>query len=129
MIDEHEKPVRPGRPLQPARADGARTPPRPLGPAPGARPRGLRVIKGEGQGRDETLHTRDDVVRLLVSSAADLLLKRISTERAHEIELRVNRIMRLFDRLDDDPIAMPLLRRELDDLEAIWREGQARRRG
>lgn len=84
----------------------------------------LRLIRGEGQARDETLHTRDDVARLLVASAADMLLRRISTERAHEIEMRVDRIMRLFDKVDRDPIARPLLRRELDELERIWREGK-----
>jgi len=56
------------------------------------------------------------------------LLKRISTERAHEIQVRVDRINRLFDRLGGDPIAMSLLRRELDDLEAIQREGEKKRR-
>ncbi|HCF58679.1 MAG TPA: hypothetical protein DFS52_11890 [Myxococcales bacterium] len=86
----------------------------------------MRLIRGEGQARDETLHTRDDVARLLVSSAADMLLRRISTERAHEIEMRVERIMRLFDKVGREPIARPLLRRELDELERIWREGKGR---
>jgi hypothetical protein len=86
----------------------------------------LRLIRGEGQGRDETLRSRDDVARLLVSSAADVLLRRITPDRAHEIETRVDKAMRLFDRAGRDPVARVLLRRELDNLEAVWREGQKR---
>src|SRR5512132_1584275 len=98
-------------------------------PAPEAPARALRVIQGEGRGRDPTLRSRDDVVRLLVDSAADLLLKRISPERAHEIQRRVDRIMRLFDRFNAEPLVLPILRRELDDLEQIWREGERKRKG
>ena len=88
-----------------------------------ARP-GLRLIRGEGRRREEPLASRDDVARLLVDSACDLLLRRISADRAHEIQRRVDRVMRLFDRVSGDPVAMALLRRELDDLETLWREGQ-----
>jgi hypothetical protein len=87
----------------------------------------LRVIRGEGRRRDETLRSRDDVARILVAAAADTLLKRISIERAHEIEIRVERVMRLFERLETEPLARPILRRELDDLERLWREGQEAR--
>lgn len=90
--------------------------------------RTFRVIKGEGQKREETLHSRDDVVRLLVGTACDVMLKRISPDRAHEIQRRVDRIMRLFDRVPADPVATALLRRELDDLEGVYRDGQDRRR-
>ena len=90
--------------------------------------RTFRVIRGEGQKREETLHSRDDVVRLLVGSACDLMLKRISPDRAHEIQRRVDRIMRLFDRVPADPVATALLRRELDDLEGLYRDGQQQKK-
>ncbi|MDR0966640.1 MAG: hypothetical protein LBM75_09120 [Myxococcales bacterium] len=112
------------------RSDGAKSDaPRALTPREQAQARGLRLIHGGGEGRDETLRDRGDVARLLAASAADLLLHRISTVRAHEIEERVNRALRLFDRARTEPLARPILRRELDQLEAIWREGQAQRRG
>lgn len=90
--------------------------------------RTFRVIKGEGHKREETLHSRDDVVRLLVGTACDVMLKRITADRAHEIQRRVDRIMRLFDRVPADPVATALLRRELDDLEGVYRDGQDKRR-
>lgn len=91
-----------------------------------AQARGLRLIQGNAEGRDGTLRDRGDVARLLAASAADLLLRRISTARAHDIEDRVNRVLRLFDRARTEPLAHPILRRELDELEMIWREGQRR---
>ncbi len=105
---------------------GARPAVREPAPAPitAAAPRGLRVIRGEGKRRDETLRDRNDVTRVLVGAAADLLLKRISPDRAQELARRVAKIMRLFDRVDDEPALMLLLRKELDDLEAIVREGR-----
>ena len=111
-------------------ADGAHSEaPRPAPSArEQARARGLRLIHGGAAGRDETLRDRNDVARLLAASAADLLLRRISTARAHEIETRVSRALRLFDRARTEPLARPVLRRELDELEAIWREGQTRGR-
>lgn len=106
--------------------DAPRDPPapRPLSAAP---PRAFRVIRGEGQKRADPLKSRDDVARMLVGSACDLMLKRISPDRAHEIQQRVDRIMRLFDRVPADPVASALLRRELDDLEKLYREGQEKR--
>lgn len=107
------------------RVDGAKSDaPRALSASEQARARGLRLIQGGAEGRDETLRDRNDVARLLAASAADLLLRRISTARAHEIEARVSRALRLFDRAQTEPLARPILRRELDQLEAIWREGQ-----
>ena len=100
-------------------------PPRATAQAPAERT--FRVIRGEGQKREETLHSRDDVVRLLVGSACDLMLRRISPDRAHEIQRRVDRIMRLFERVPADPVATALLRRELDDLEGVYRDGAQRR--
>jgi len=101
-------------------------------PAPGERPappaRTLRVIEGGRQRRKETLETRNDVARLLVAAAADMLLHRITSDRAHEIQVRVERVQRLFERCQGDPILLPILRRELDELEALWRESQDKRR-
>lgn len=110
----------------PARPPEAPAPPPRTAPAPPSR--AFRVIQGENARRDETLRSRDDVARLLVAAAADMLLRRITPDRAHALEERVERVMRLFERVDAQPILMPILRRELDELEAIWREGEHRRR-
>lgn len=83
---------------------------------------GLRVIQGGGQRTHEALQSRDAVVRVLVEAGADLLLRRISVERADEIERKVDRILRLFDQVDHTPLLMPVLQRQLDDLEALMRE-------
>ncbi len=90
-------------------------------PAPSAGPR-LRVIQGEGQRQREKLGSRDAVVRVLLEAGADLLLRRISPERAGEIERRVDRVLHLFDQVDDQPLLMSVLQRQLDDLEALMRE-------
>lgn len=86
-----------------------------------ARP-GLRVIQGGGERKHESLASRDAVVRVLVEAGADLLLRRISPERAEEIERKVDRVLRLFDQVDGAPMLMPVLQRQLDDLEALMRE-------
>ena len=89
---------------------------------------GLRVIRGEGQGRPaEPLTSRDAVARVLIEAGADMLLRRISPERAGEIERRVDRVLDLFDRVDANPILMPVLRRHLDELEALMRETREKR--
>lgn len=107
------------------RVDGAKSDaPRTLSAREQAQARGLRLIRGGAEGRDETLRDRNDLARLLAASAADLLLRRISTVRANEIETRVNRALWLLDRARTEPLARPILRRELDQLEAIWREGR-----
>ena len=106
-----------------------------LAPAPSSvaapAPR-LRVIQGEGKRQREKLESRDAVVRVLVEAGADLLLRRITPERAGEIERKVDRVLRLFDQVDDQPILMSVLQRQLDDLEALMQQtrelGQARRR-
>ncbi|WP_370458864.1 hypothetical protein [Aggregicoccus sp. 17bor-14] len=96
------------------------------GHAPGAR---LRVLPGGGQRRqEEPLGSRDAVVRVLLEAGADLLLRRISSVRAEEIEGRVDRILELFDRVDQVPALMPVLRRQLDELEALMRETREVRR-
>lgn len=89
-------------------------------------PRRLRLIQGEGRGRSEKLHSRDDLARVLVGAAGDMLLKRISAPRGNEIQRRVEKLLGLFDRVDDEPALEPLLRRELDLLEAMLREQKAR---
>jgi hypothetical protein len=89
---------------------------------------GLRVIRGEGQRRpDEPLTSRDAVARVLIEAGADMLLRRISPARAEEIERQVDRVLELFDRVDATPILMPVLRRHLDELEALMRETREKR--
>jgi hypothetical protein len=89
---------------------------------------GLRLIRGEGQRRqDEPLTSRNAVARVLMEAGADLLLRRISSERAGEIERQVDRALELFDRVDANPLVLPVLRRHLDGLEALMRETRERR--
>lgn len=89
----------------------------------------LRVLPGGGQRRqDEPLQSRDAVVRVLLEAGADLLLRRISHVRAEEIEGRVDRILELFDRVDAVPALMPVLKRQLDELETLMRETREVRR-
>ena len=88
----------------------------------------LRVIRGEGQRRqDEPLTSRDAVARVLMEAGADMLLRRISPARAEEIERQVDRALELFDRVDANPLVAPILRRHLDALEALMRETRERR--
>jgi hypothetical protein len=89
--------------------------------APG-RAGGLRVIRGEGKRTQEPLASRDAVARVLMEAGADLLLRRISPARAGEIERQVDRVLDLFDRVDAAPVLMPVLKRQLDALEALMRE-------
>lgn len=94
--------------------------------------RGFRVIQGGGQRQQENLDSRDAVVRVLIEAGADLLLRKISAERAEHIEKRVNKILDLFDRVDAAPALMPVLQRQLDELERLMSEtraGRARRPG
>ena len=83
---------------------------------------GLRVIQGGGQRTHEKLASRDAVVRVLLEAGGDLLLRRISPERAGEIERRVEAVLGLFDAVDRSPALMPALERQLEDLEALMRE-------
>jgi len=92
-------------------------------PSSGPLPGGLRVIEGGGQRRqDEPLVSRDAVARVLMEAGVDLELRRITTARAAEIERKVDRVLDLFDRVDAAPLLMPVLRRHLDELEALMRE-------
>jgi len=87
----------------------------------------LRVIKGLGQKQEEPLADRDAVARVLIEAGADLLLRRISAERAEAIEKEVDEILSLFDRVDQNPILMPVLKRKLDELEGLVRESRQKR--
>ena len=82
---------------------------------------GLRVIPGGGERVHERLLSRDAVVRVLLESGADLLLRRISPERAGEIERRVERVLDLFDAVDRSPARVSELEREIEELEALMR--------
>jgi hypothetical protein len=85
----------------------------------------LRVIEGGGRRTREKLASRDAVVRVLVETGADMLLRRISVERAEAIQDNVDRILELFDEVDRAPHLMPVLQRELDELEALMTETRA----
>jgi hypothetical protein len=85
------------------------------------RPR-LQVIRGLGQKQQEPLCDRDAVARVLVEAGADLLLRRISAERAEEIEGRVAEILELFDLVEKNQLAMPVLQRKLEELEGLMRD-------
>src|SRR4051812_41092582 len=82
----------------------------------------LKVIKGLGQKKVESLGSRAAVARVLIETGADLLLRRISPTRAEAIEEEVETVLELFDRVDDHPEVMPELQRRLDGLEALMRE-------
>lgn len=88
----------------------------------------LRVIDGEGRARADKLRSRDDLARVLVGAAGDMLLKRISAPRGHEIQKRVDKLLALFDRVDREPLLEPILRRELDALEELLRESKKAKR-
>jgi hypothetical protein len=87
----------------------------------------LRVIDGGGQRVREKLASRDAVVRVLVETGADMLLRRISVERAEAIQENVARILDLFDAVDRAPELLPELQRELDGLERLMTETRALR--
>lgn len=88
----------------------------------------LRVIQGLGQRKQEPLASRDDVARVLIEAGADLLLRRISAERAEAIEKEVDEILRLFDMVDDNRLLFPVLQKKLDGLEQLMRETREKRR-
>jgi hypothetical protein len=87
----------------------------------------LRVIEGLGQKQFEPLASRDAVARVLIEAGADLLLRRISPQRAEAIEGEVEAILKLFDRVDRNPLLMPVLKRKLDELEGLMRDTRERR--
>ena len=82
----------------------------------------LRVISGGGQRTEEPLTNRDAVVRVLVATGADMLLRRISPERGEEIEQQVEKVLQLFDLVDARPELMPRLEAGLQVLEGMVRD-------
>jgi hypothetical protein len=100
-------------------------------PKPSTAPR-LKLIQGLGQKKkSESLVSRDAVARCLIEAGTDLLLRRISPDRAEVIEGQVDEILSLFDRVDDNRLLFPVLQRKLDELEALMNETRnvrARRR-
>lgn len=125
---QREGPVQLELPLTSRRARPEPERPAPAALPPAPKPTFLRVIQGGGERTHEPLTSRDAVVRVLVEAGADLLLRRISPERAQAIETFVNEILDLFDRVDATPGLMPVLRRRLDELEALMGETRDRRR-
>ena len=89
---------------------------------------GLRVIQGGGEKKEPKLKDRHAVARVLIEAGADVLLRRISAERCEEIEDRVDEILHLFDRVDNEPQAFPLLQARLDALESLMRDTRATRK-
>ena len=79
----------------------------------------LQLIAGEGKRVRERLSSREAVVRVLVEAGADLLLRRISPERAGAIQRGVDQVLALFDAVDSTPALLPLLRKEIDALEEL----------
>ena len=88
----------------------------------------FKVIQGGGERRQESLASREAVVRLLVETGADLLLRRISHERAEHIQNEVDRILALFDRVDQNPALLPVLEKSLSGLETLMTETRKGRR-
>jgi hypothetical protein len=88
----------------------------------------LKLIQGLGQKKLEPLESRDAVARVLVEAAADLLLRRISADRAETIETAVEEILQLFDRVDANRLLYPVLERKLDELEGLMHETRAIRK-
>ncbi len=85
----------------------------------------LRLITGGGTKADEQLTSRDAVVRVLIETGADLLLRRISPTRAEEIQQTVDEILCLFDEADETLERWPRLKTRLDFLEALMTETRA----
>lgn len=88
----------------------------------------LKVIEGLGKRQQEPLASRDAVARVLMEAGADLLLRRISPERAEVIEQQVDEILKLFDLVDDNRLLFPVLQRKLDALEDLMRQTRETRR-
>jgi len=94
----------------------------------GQAPHGLRLMMGEGKKQPEALNSRDAVARVLIEAGADLLLRRISVERAEHIERCVNRVLYLFDLTEEQPSQLAALQAHLEELELLMQESRGRRR-
>jgi hypothetical protein len=99
------------------------------GQSPGepSEPRKLRLIRGLGQKKQEPLVSRDAVARALIEAGADLLLRRISSDRAEEIERLVDEALHLFDLVEANRLLVPVLARKLDELEVLMSEAREQR--
>jgi hypothetical protein len=62
------------------------------------------------------------VARVLLEAGTDLLLKRISSDRAAEITRQVDEVLALFDRVDAQPLLALVLERKLETLESLMRD-------
>ena len=87
----------------------------------------LRVIKGDGARPPERLKSRDAVARVLLEAGADLLLRRISSDRAEAIDALVDDILNLFDKVDRQPQLTAVLETRLEELESLMRDTRASR--
>ena len=89
---------------------------------------GLRLIEGEGKKEAEKLSSRDAVARVLMEAGANLLLRRISIERAEHIERCVNRALALFDLAETQPEQLSKLQAQLEELELLVQESREQKR-
>ena len=85
----------------------------------------MRLIAGGGTKADEQLTSRDAVVRVLIETGVDLLLRRISPTRAEAIQQTVDEILCLFDEADETLDRWTRLKTRLDFLEALMTETRA----
>jgi hypothetical protein len=89
---------------------------------------GLRVIQGGGQKKTERPSSRDAVIRVLVSTGADLLLRRISSQRAEAIQRHVDLVLEAFDLVDRDASEMPILESRLNELQDLMSHAESQKR-
>lgn len=76
----------------------------------------LQMLHGGADPRP--LESREDLIKTLLGVGVDLLLRSISAERAAEIEGKVDRVFRLFERTPSRANSL-LLQRELDELNQL----------
>ena len=103
----------------------ARDPEAPKPNEPKSAAAGLMLIRGGNRRAEERLNSRDTVIRILIESGVDLLLRRISAARAREIQRAVDEILMLFDQVDSSPERIPLLHQQLDSLERLMNDTRA----
>jgi hypothetical protein len=96
--------------------------------SPRRHPTKLRLIEGLGQPRVERIDSRDAVARLLVKAGSDVLLRRLSPVRAEAIGGAVDEILRLFDRVENEPLFAKVLEGKLSALEQLVRETPTRKK-
>lgn len=83
----------------------------------------LRVIQGMGAAWKAHPVRRDEIASVIASVAADMMLRRISPLRAHEIQVQACRVLRLFDEAGaaslESAEATPELQKEARRLERM----------